>query len=68
TPLLLANGWRLHTPITDLHRLVYRHAWRTKKKAGSKKLPASNIMHPYTPSSLILSNNFCNGTVANDEA
>ena len=32
TPLLLANGWRLHAPITDLHRQVYRHAWRTIKK------------------------------------
>jgi hypothetical protein len=30
--LLLANGWRLQTPITDFHRLVYRHAWRTTKK------------------------------------
>jgi hypothetical protein len=32
TPLLLANGWRLQTPITDLHRQVYRHAWRTTEK------------------------------------
>jgi len=29
TPLLLANGWWLQTPITDLHRQVYRHAWHT---------------------------------------
>lgn len=31
TPLLLANGWRLHTPITDFNRQVYRHAWRTSE-------------------------------------
>jgi len=35
TPLLLANGWQLPAPITDLHRLVMRHAWRTKKTAAS---------------------------------
>jgi hypothetical protein len=33
TPLLLANGWQLQAPITDSHRLVMRHAWRTTKKA-----------------------------------
>jgi len=27
----LANGWQLPAPITDFHRLVMRHAWRTKK-------------------------------------
>ena len=32
TPLLLANGWQLQAPITDFHRLVMRHAWRTTKK------------------------------------
>lgn len=31
TPLLLANGWSLSTPIADLHRLANRHARRTKK-------------------------------------
>ncbi|MCM3054324.1 hypothetical protein, partial [Caldibacillus thermoamylovorans] len=31
TPLLLANGWLLPTPIADFHRLVNRHARRTKK-------------------------------------
>ena len=31
TPLLLANGWRLQTPIKDFHLQVYRHAWRTQK-------------------------------------
>ena len=34
TPLLLANGWQLHTPITDLHRQVIRHARRTQITAG----------------------------------
>lgn len=29
TPLLLANGWSLSPPITDFHRQVNRHAWRT---------------------------------------
>ena len=31
TPLLLANGWQLPAPITDSHRQVMRHAWRTQK-------------------------------------
>jgi len=31
TPLLLANGWQLHAPITDFHRQVIRHARRTIK-------------------------------------
>ena len=31
TPLLLANGWKLQSPITDLHRQVIRHARRTTK-------------------------------------
>jgi hypothetical protein len=31
TPLLLANGWQLQAPITDSHRQVMRHAWRTYK-------------------------------------
>jgi hypothetical protein len=29
---LLANGWKLQSPITDLHRQVIRHARRTTKK------------------------------------
>ncbi len=33
TPLLLANGWSLPTPIADLHRLANRHARRTEKTA-----------------------------------
>ncbi|OZV96042.1 hypothetical protein CAY57_10110 [Heyndrickxia coagulans] len=33
TPLLLANGWSLPTPIADLHRLANRHARRTVKTA-----------------------------------
>ena len=37
TPLLLANGWRLHAPITDLHRQVYRHAWRTIKNPPNSR-------------------------------
>lgn len=32
TPLLLANGWQLQTPITDFHRQVIRHARHTIKK------------------------------------
>jgi hypothetical protein len=32
THLLLANGWKLQSPITDLHRLVIRHARRTLKR------------------------------------
>ena len=43
TPLLLANGWRLHTPITDFHRQVYRHAWRTNKMP-SKNGGHSNVV------------------------
>jgi len=35
TPLRLANGWLLHTPITDLHRQVICHARHTIQKAGS---------------------------------
>lgn len=31
TPLLSANGWRLHSPIVDFHHLVCYHAWHTKK-------------------------------------
>src|SRR5690606_25191342 len=31
TPLLLASGWPLQAPTADFHRLVNRHAWRTKK-------------------------------------
>jgi hypothetical protein len=27
--LLLANGWILHSPITDFHRQVIRHARHT---------------------------------------
>ncbi|MEY3452073.1 MAG: hypothetical protein RL711_1901, partial [Bacteroidota bacterium] len=30
TPLPSANGWQLHTPITDLHRRVICHARHTK--------------------------------------
>ncbi|MDQ3394426.1 MAG: hypothetical protein M3512_09990, partial [Bacteroidota bacterium] len=30
TPLLLANGWQLQTPITDLHRRVICHARHPK--------------------------------------
>lgn|SRR5690606_17914405 len=33
TPLLLANGWQLQTPITDFHRQVIRHARHTTKKS-----------------------------------
>src|SRR5690606_5518038 len=33
TPLLLANGWQLPAPIADFHRLVTRHAWRTRKSS-----------------------------------
>jgi hypothetical protein len=29
---LLANGWKLQSPITELHRQVIRHARRTNKK------------------------------------
>ena len=39
TPLLLANGWRLHAPITDLHRRVCRHAWRTTATPGADRWP-----------------------------
>src|SRR5690606_22679800 len=31
TPLLLASGWRLHTPTVDSHHLVDYHARHTKK-------------------------------------
>ncbi|MEY3417407.1 MAG: hypothetical protein RL060_1519, partial [Bacteroidota bacterium] len=31
TPLPSANGWQLHTPITDLHRRVIGHARHTKE-------------------------------------
>jgi hypothetical protein len=41
TPLLLANGWRLQTPITDFHRKVYRHAWRTKSRDRSRPVPTT---------------------------
>jgi hypothetical protein len=32
TPLLLANGWRLQTPIVDFHHQVGCHARHTKKR------------------------------------
>src|SRR5574344_1726191 len=42
TPLLLANGWQLPAPITDFHRLVMRHAWRTiKRESQSARLGLS---------------------------
>lgn len=31
---LLANGWKLQSPITDLHRQVIRHARRTTKSSA----------------------------------
>src|SRR5690606_38021394 len=50
TPLLLANGWQLPAPIADFHRLVTRHAWRTRRKrrrhdVSSSFLVSSSILH-----------------------
>ncbi|WP_205439676.1 hypothetical protein, partial [Peribacillus alkalitolerans] len=40
TPLLLANGSHIPTPIADFHRLVDEHAWHTKKQEIFSDSPA----------------------------
>src|SRR5690606_38318918 len=53
TPLLLANGWQLQTPITDFHRQVIRHARHTTKKG--ERQPLSFLCIPLSISLRLLS-------------
>lgn len=61
TPLLLANGWQLQTPITDFHRQVIRHARHTIEKGCPFRQPFSTSLFriSITTLSFLLYRNAC---------
>lgn len=60
TPLLLASGWQLQAPTADFHRLVNRHAWRTKKKTTR----LSGLLLAYLPGYSWCKHSLCDGLIS----